>query len=120
MLAGARILVVEDDFLLMMELETVLRDAGVERVQTCRTVSEALAAAERGNFAAAVLDVRIGGESVTPVARKLAQCGTPFLFYTGQVGNEGPMAEWPQCRVVSKPAQARVIVAAVTDVLDRS
>jgi DNA-binding NtrC family response regulator len=116
-LNGAHILIVEDDFLLVMEIETILRDAGAKSVQSCRTVEEALAAAGECTFAAAVLDVRVGGDSVAPVARKLASCGTPFVFYTGQVGNEGAMAEWPECRVLSKPAQPHVIVAAVNEVL---
>lgn len=116
-LNGARILVVEDDFLLVMEIEAVLRDAGAKCVLACRTVDEALAAADNGTFGAAVLDVRVGDDSIAPVARKLARYGTPFLFYTGQVGNEGAMAEWPECRVLSKPAQPHVIVAAVNDVL---
>jgi DNA-binding NtrC family response regulator len=116
-LNGARILVVEDDFLLLTELETVLRDAGAQCVEPCRTIDEALAATERDAFAAAVLDVRVDFDSIAPVARKLTKCGTPFVFYTGQVGSDRMMAEWPQCRIVSKPAQPHVIVAAVEEVL---
>jgi DNA-binding response OmpR family regulator len=116
-LNGARLLIVEDDFLLLMELETVLRDAGAESVQACRTIDEALAAIDAGDFAAAVLDVRIDRDSIGPVARKLAAHGTRIVFYTGQVDNERMMAEWPQCRVLSKPAPPRVIVKTVAELL---
>ena len=93
-LTGARLLVVEDDAILLMELEEVLHDAGAEIVGRCRTVQDALAVVEGGRVSAAVLDVRLGNETVAPVARKLGRCGTPFLFYTGQVGNDPALEEW--------------------------
>jgi hypothetical protein len=39
-----------------------------------------------------VLDVRIGRETIAPVARQLIKHGTPFLFYTGQLGTDPAMA----------------------------
>lgn len=41
-LNGVRVLVVEDDGLLLMELEAVLLDAGAEVAGLCRSVDEAL------------------------------------------------------------------------------
>jgi hypothetical protein len=38
---------------------------------------------------------------------------SPFVFYTGQVADDRIMTEWPECRIVSKPAPPHVIVAAV-------
>ena len=116
-LTGARLLVVEDDAILLMELEEVLHDAGAEIVGRCRTVQDALAVVEGGRVSAAVLDVRLGNETVAPVARKLGRCGTPFLFYTGQVGNDPALEEWRGCKIVAKPAQAHTIVSAVADLL---
>jgi DNA-binding response OmpR family regulator len=116
-LDGARLLIVEDDFLLLMDLEAVLRDAGAETVHACRTIDEALAAVDMGDFAAAVLDVRIDRDSIAPVARKLAARRTAIVFYTGQVDNERLMAEWPQCRILSKPTAPHVIVNAIAELL---
>ena len=116
-LAGARLLVVEDNYLLLMDLEEVLLEAGADKVQSCRTIEDALHASEIDGITAAVLDVRIGADSIAPVARKLAGRGTPFLFYTGQVGNDPIMTEWLNCRTISKPAQPEVIVKAVADLL---
>jgi ActR/RegA family two-component response regulator len=59
-LQGVRVLVVEDDALLLMELESILVDAGAEVIGACRSVADALAVAHRESVAAAVLDVRIG------------------------------------------------------------
>jgi DNA-binding NtrC family response regulator len=114
-LNDARVLVVEDDFLLLTELESILQEAGAASVRTCRTMDEALALVEQESFTAAVLDVRIGHDSIAPLARRLQSCGTPFLFYTGQVSNDRIMAEWPKSRIVSKPAQHDVLVKAVAE-----
>ena len=116
-LRGARVLLVEEDVLLLMELEAILREAGAEIAGCCRTVREALTIAERNGVAAAILDVRVGRETIAPVARQLASRGTPFIFYTGQVENDPELAEWTGHRVLSKPARASTIVAAVAEAL---
>jgi DNA-binding NtrC family response regulator len=116
-LKGARILVVEDDFLISMELETILSEAGAEIAGSCRTVKNALALVEREDLAAAVLDIRIGRESIEPVARQLTRRGVPFVFYTGQVDTDAIRAEWPGCRFVAKPARPPALVKAIADLL---
>jgi DNA-binding NtrC family response regulator len=116
-LRGARVLVVEDDALLLMELEAILLDAGAQVVSVCRTVEDGLAAAQQDGITAAVLDVRIGRDTIAPVARQLASRGTPFVFYTGQVGNDPAIAEWRDHAIVEKPAQAKVIISAVAGLL---
>jgi DNA-binding response OmpR family regulator len=116
LLKGARVLVVEDDFLILMELETILSEAGAD-IAGCRTVKDALALAENNRLAAAVLDISLGRETIAPVARELARRGIPFVFYTGQIDNDAVRAEWPDHRFVPKPAQPRTIVTAVADLL---
>jgi DNA-binding NtrC family response regulator len=105
--------VVEDDFIIAMELETILADAGAQVVGPCRTVNEALAAVRERKVAAAILDVRLGGETIAPVAAELTRRGVPFLFYTGQVETDQLRAEWPGRAIISKPAPAGNIISAV-------
>jgi len=116
-LAGANLLIVEDNYLLLMDLEAVLLGAGAGGVQPCRTIEDALRLSETEGISAAILDVRIGADSIAPVARKLAARGTPFLFYTGQLGNDPMMTEWQNCKTISKPALPHVIVKAVAELL---
>ena len=118
-LHGMRILAVEDDFLVMLELTTMLRDAGAT-VRSCGTVAQALSTAESETFAAAVLDIRVGRESVAPVAQKLAALGTPFVFYTGQIAGDSTLVQWPNAGVISKPAPPSVLVKALVQVLSSS
>jgi DNA-binding response OmpR family regulator len=112
-LNGARILVVEDDFLILLELETVLSEAGAQIAGACRTVTEALALAREQEFDAALLDLRVGREAITPVARCLVERGVPFAFYTGQAETDPIRAQWPDCAIIAKPAIPRLIVAAL-------
>lgn len=119
-LHGARILIVEDDAILLMDLEITLREAGADIVRACRTVEDALAAVSKQAFSIAVLDVRLRGETIAPVARLLCKHGTPFVFYTGQVGKDAALAEWPGSRIVAKPAPERTIIAAVAETLGQA
>lgn len=116
-LTGLCILLVEDDFLVLSELEALLRDAGADCILPCRTLGEAAAMLDGRKPAVAVLDVRIGQESVAPLARRLAASGTPFLFYTGQIGGDRMLAEWRDRPMLSKPSSSHRIVSAVADLV---
>src|SRR5947207_11585080 len=59
-LRDARVLIVEDDFLILIELETILREVGAQIAGACRTVDEALAVASDSDMDAALLDLRLG------------------------------------------------------------
>lgn len=117
-LNGGRVLVVEDDFFIGLELAAILSDAGAEVAGPYPTVETALAAAEDETLQAAVLDIRLGNEMVGPVARRLADHHVPFVFYTGQLNTDSLRAEWPNSRFLSKPALPRSIVNAVADLLE--
>jgi CheY-like chemotaxis protein len=116
-LNAARILLVEDSFFVLMELESALLDVGAEAV-CCRTVGEALSTIDTQPVSAAVLDVQLDRETSEAVADRLAQRGIPFLFYTAQL-EVAPMHDgWPARKVIAKPAPRETIVAAVADLLE--
>ncbi len=117
-LSSARILLVEDSFFILMELESALLDAGAEAV-CCRTVGEALSSLDAQPVSAAVLDVQLDRETSESVAERLARQSIPFLFYTGQLEAAPMRDDWPKTRVISKPAPRETIVAAVADLLER-
>lgn len=112
-LLGIRVLLVEDDFLLLSELDVVLREAGAAAVYACRSVADAAAMLDSGGCEAAILDVRVGRNSVAPVVRKLTQRGIPLLFYTGQISTDQTLREWPDRLVISKPASFHRLVHAL-------
>ncbi|MDO9706717.1 PAS domain S-box protein [Paracraurococcus lichenis] len=80
-----RVLVVEDEALLAMELDGLLRALGCEVVGPARSLEEALGLAVGTEVLdAAVLDVNLGrGERSFPVVDVLTTRGIPYLFATG-------------------------------------
>jgi DNA-binding response OmpR family regulator len=82
-LEGIRVLVVEDEFLVATLIEDMLLAAGCVVAGPIPRLSEALDAADRGTFDAAVLDVNLGGNRVYPVADALSRRNVPFVFVTG-------------------------------------
>jgi CheY-like chemotaxis protein len=83
-LARRRVLLVEDETLIAMDLETTLRRRGCQIVGPVATVAEAvqMVAADQ-RLDGAILDVNLGDEQVFPVADALAERGVPFVFVTG-------------------------------------
>ena len=118
-LQGAYVLVVEDDFLIAMELESVLTAAGADVVGPSRTVADALALVAGNEVTVAILDVRLGGDTVAPVARGLSKRNIPFVFYTGQTHSDPICGEWPNSQVISKPAQPNSLIEAVAALVNK-
>lgn len=82
-LAGLRVLVVEDEFLVATLIEDMLTSAGCVVSGPIPRLPEALDAAHRGTFDAAVLDVNLSGDRIDPVADVLSRRNVPFVFVTG-------------------------------------
>lgn len=79
-IAGRRILVVEDEFLVALSTTDVLEDADCEIVGPASRVAMALGLALSEKLDAAVLDINLAGEMIWPVAEALASRGVPFVF----------------------------------------
>lgn len=113
----ANILVVEDEFLLAMELEATLVRAGWTVVGPAGTLASALKLARNAACDGAVLDVNLKGERVDEVASILAERGIPFLFATGYGRNNLPAACRENAVVIAKPFSERELVAALQGLL---
>ncbi|TNF19851.1 MAG: response regulator [Rhodobacteraceae bacterium] len=107
-----QILVVEDDFLIAMDLAETLREAGAEVVGPAATVAQALELLSGQPITAAVLDVTLGKDVSLAVAQRLAGAGIPFVYHSGQIALLRG-AGWPKAPVINKPALPSVFVAAV-------
>ncbi|WFU69188.1 response regulator [Bradyrhizobium sp. CB2312] len=80
-----RILVVEDEYLIAMELEVTLRTAGYRLIGQVPDVSAALKLLKAERPDAAILDVNLDGQRVTPVAEVLQAVFVPFILASGYV-----------------------------------
>src|SRR3954454_15553547 len=78
-----RILVLEDEALIAMDLERIVRRAGCEVLGPVGRAEEALRLAAEGRPDAAILDVRLRDSDCFTVADALARRRVPFVFVTG-------------------------------------
>ncbi len=109
-----RILLVEDEVLICLLIETILGDAGYE-VVVAHSIAEALEAVDRLHLAAAILDLNLKGKKVFPVAERLAELGTPFIFATGGGGRD--IEGFPGSPWVAKPFEETELLAALERLL---
>jgi DNA-binding response OmpR family regulator len=78
-----RVLVVEDTFLIAVDLADQLTDSGYQVVGPVSTVKHALETMDGAELDGALLDVNLDGERSFPIAELLAARGIPFIFLTG-------------------------------------
>jgi CheY-like chemotaxis protein len=118
LLSGRRVLVVEDEMMILMIIEDMLADLGCESVTTAATVDQALPLIEAQVFDAAMLDMNLNGDTSHSVADALAARGVPFAFSTGYSGR----AMWDGYRdrpVLKKPFRYEELVEILTRLLSR-
>ena len=113
-----RILIVEDEMLVAMNIEDMLLELGHEVAGLASRLTPALALAGEAEIDAAVLDVNLAGEQSFPVADLLDRRGVPFLFATGY--GLGGIEERYRGRVVlQKPFRLADLGAAIRSAVDR-
>lgn len=119
-LDGLRVLVLEDEFLIAMEVEQACRDSGAAEVRICRTLEEIGTTLSGAlDFDVAVIDLRLGLISSVDFARTLFEAGVPFIFATGYADSQEMSENFPGVRVVTKPYLGNEVVDALADTLQR-
>jgi CheY-like chemotaxis protein len=86
LLSGRRVLVVEDEMLVVMMIEDMLADLGSKSVTPAATADKALALISSQVFDLALLDVNLNGSDSHPVAEALSARVVPFVSSTGNTG----------------------------------
>ena len=76
-------LVVEDEFLVALDMRTILTEAGFQVLGHAGSVAAAISLICRQHPDAVLLDNNLNGRSVAPVAVALSARGVPFAFVTG-------------------------------------
>lgn len=114
-LAGKQVLIIEDETLIAMLLEDMIRDLGGSVAASASRLDRAREIVQDSSIRLdlAVLDVNIGGEEVFPVATLLSERRVPFAFSTGY-GNGGLPPPWKGHPTLQKPftmAEVKVVVA---------
>jgi DNA-binding response OmpR family regulator len=117
-LDGARILVLEDEFLIAMDVEQLCRDHGAAEVSVLRRVEEAEAGQfETRRFDVAIVDLMLGGSSSLPLASKLRDHGVPLVFASGYPGLDQELSAFPGVQILAKPYLSGDLVSAVAQAM---
>ena len=111
---GRLVLVVEDEFLIAMDLELLLRRHGWRVLGPAATVDQALRLLRDGETPdVALLDVNLGGEPVTPVAEALRVRGVPFVLASAYHVPAQAAAALAGAPNIGKPTNERRLLAAL-------
>ena len=112
-LRDARILLLEDDALISLDTEEMLRALGARRVVVAHTLEAAEAAVRREAIDAAVLDIAIGPDRCDGFARMLLERAVPFVFATGYGDRAALPQDLRQVPKVVKPYGGAALLAAL-------
>jgi DNA-binding response OmpR family regulator len=113
LLDGLRILVLEDEFLIAMDVEQLCRDHGAGDVVIARDLANVDRKDVAARFDAAIVDLMLGGASTLDFASRLREAGLPFVFASGYADPDEIKASFPGIRVVTKPYSGDDLVEAV-------
>jgi len=117
-LKDLRVLVVEDEALIALQLEDMLMELGCAVIGPASRVGRALELLDGEPVEAAVLDLNIAGELVYPVADELRSRGLPYIFVTGY-GTSGLSEPYRSRPILEKPFARRELLRAMLDTLQR-
>ncbi len=102
-LAGMHALLVEDQTLIALDTEMLLRELGADAVETFTNAEAALAWLASASPDVGVLDINLGTTSSFSVAAEMLRRAKPFIFTTGY--GEGVLIpdDFMDIRIVRKP-----------------
>jgi PAS domain S-box-containing protein len=115
-IAGRRILVVDDEPLIAMDIVASLEEEGCKIVGPAATLQKALKLIESAEIDAALLDANLAGDPVDVLASALLRRKKPFAFVSGY-GREGLPESFRQATLIKKPFQRQNLIDVVQDMV---
>ena len=115
--SGLDLLIVEDETVVSIDLETILEDLGHSVVAVAGHVPAALEAIERldAELDGVLLDAELAGHSASVVAERLREKSIPFVIISGHAHEELRQLGFEEAQV-RKPVDGAVIGAALGEV----
>jgi DNA-binding response OmpR family regulator len=115
---GRRILVLEDEPLIALDLASTLEDAGWEVIGPAGTLAAAVRLLGGGDPDLACLDLNIGSETSHELARALRARGVPVVFVSGRDARALP-EDLREVPVLGKPVNTGALLATLESRLGR-
>ncbi|MEP4197582.1 MAG: hypothetical protein ABJL99_18315 [Aliishimia sp.] len=118
MLRDKKVLLVEDEVLVAMDIEYALMDAGAQVIGPATSLKSTLDLVSNGaEIDGAVLDINLNGENVFPAAAILHQRKVPFLFHTGHGLSLDLGTMFPGARLCTKPMKVCRLISELADLM---
>lgn len=115
-LTGLRVLLAEDETLVLMEIEDMLHELQCEIVGPVGTVETAVAAIRGQCFDGALLDINLHGRTILPAVEELLRQAVPFLLITGYPARDSDPPGLKDAPRLTKPFSLQGLKAALRDV----
>jgi DNA-binding response OmpR family regulator len=111
----ARLLVVEDEWLISSLVSDQLKELGFEVVGPASTIAEAVFLANKAAIDAALVDLSLGGVLANDVIDALSERKIPFIFVTGY--SAIPEGVHATALLLEKPFTGDELVRAIESIL---
>ena len=117
-LAGKSALVVEDEYIVGLEMAQTLKSWGLSVTGPLQTLKDAESAGDSSQWSCAILDVNLDGTDTLDLARRLRARGITVVFVTAYASNDarfaGDLSAIPR---LGKPIPYRTLRRIITDAL---
>ena len=112
-LQGCSLLIVEDEPLIVMDIESEFTDSGAELTVTS-VLHHATILVEHDGISAAILDHAIGEKTCAALYDRLNERGIPFIIYTG---HDVTVKDRKGGLLIEKPALPGTLMSAIVGLL---
>ena len=115
-----KVLVVEDEFIIALDLSETVQDLGYELEGPFEGNEGAIEAIEQGMPDLAILDVFTADGEVYPLADRLVEAGVPIIFHSGHVPPDEVRALYPDAVACAKPCPPDRLIDAMQEAVGKS
>jgi DNA-binding response OmpR family regulator len=98
-----RCLIVEDNFLILMDLEDMVKSSGIKSIDLATNLAQAKELLKENQYRIVFLDLRLGNESSVPLVKMLKEQKIPFALTTGYAVEADSSGLFQGVPVISKP-----------------
>lgn len=98
-----RVIIVEDEYLVALDVEAVLQSMGIETIIIATTLAQARQAVEQDGVDCVLLDVSLSDGMSYDFARQLREAGIPFGFVSGYGDTTGFPDDLLHAPLLGKP-----------------
>jgi CheY-like chemotaxis protein len=115
-----RILVVEDEFIIALDLSETVQDLGYAIEGPYPGKEKAFRAIEHELPDCAILDVFTDDGEVYPLADALTEAGVPIIFHSGHVSPSEVRQRYPEAWACAKPCSPDKLIDVLQEAVERA